>query len=630
MSIHPHLIGLSISDGIIEPKFSQDSVAYTIHVNPKIADLTLSPKVASSGATIRVNGTALTPDGTITVPIPRGISGISVEIAAGDGITKKEYQLTVHRMEPGYYKESFEHAASSEGWFAYGGIGSVEQEPGAPDNRVYKLKHSGDISIAYLHRDGTFWKDYVYEARVKLNEISSSGGLAFKVLDENNFYYFCLNGESGRVELLRRSRGTDLERLASSSPLSIDCTSWHKLMVEVEAEKFRGFVDGEKVVEWENSTSDWEHWCKIGFRTQQEMMGDDIEVKPIRRPGSAIVTAPTPYTVFQRDADNKGLIRFEGFCDRAVSVDRVEARLELMLSGETQPWPGEPIDWTPISCTPASGSDAVYFNGSLQVAAGGWYRLKVRGISGESEVFQTSLDKVGVGEIFLVGGQSNAGNSGFTRITPADSRVSAISRNGGDAAFGQDPLHGVNGIRGSAWAPLGERLVKRLGVPVAFVGYGQGGTAVAQWLPESVDSLYPRLKAAIKTVELLGGARAILWHQGENDSVRGTSTLEYKQRLTRIVEQSRLDAVWNPRVPWGIAIVSYSPHSVDHPERMRAVAEGQILTIANVPYTFTGPTTDDLRDGYRRIDEVSHMNEQGQLEHARRWEEVLMSQFFGG
>ncbi|MDF2645530.1 MAG: ancA 1 [Paenibacillus sp.] len=625
LSDDARLSGLEISSGSISPSFSSDQFAYTATVNHRVTQLSVVPTAKISNSTIKVNGTAVQSGSASTgLPLQFGSNAINIEATAEDGITKAFYEINVTRQEPGYWKEDFEKA-QTEGWYAYGGIGTIETEPGTADNQVYKLKYNGDISIAYSYQDGTYWSDYNYEADVKMNAPSSSGGLAFKVLDENNFYYFRWNGATAKADLMRRVDGGWTETVASSPSLSLDGSQWHKLKVVVSGTLVQGFVDGSKVVEWNNPTDQWRNWSKIGFRTQNEMLGDNISVTPIGSTSAQIIT-PTTYTVFQRNDMNYGTVKLEGF-GKAASVDRVEARVILMESGSV-PWSGASVDWTPISFTAVPGSTYVSFHGNIEVPAGGWYRLEVRGFSGLSQAFQTVREKIGVGDVFLVGGQSNSGNSGGTRLTPSDDRVSAISRLGGDAAFGKDPLHGINGNMGSSWAPLGDLLVQKLNVPVAFVGYGKGGTVVAQWVPGHADSLYPRLKEAIQMVGRLGGAKAILWHQGETDSDRGTTSQQYEERLTQVIEESRKDAVWNPNVPWGIAIVSYSPYSVSRPERMEAVAKGHRNTVAHVENTFIGADTDDLREGYRRTDEISHLNEAGQREHAKRWQDRLTSYFY--
>ena len=133
------------------------------------------------------------------------------------------------------------------------------------------------------------------------------------------------------------------------------------------------------------------------------------------------------------------------------------------------------------------GSSA--FRGQVTVSAG-WYRLDVRAKSGTTLLAETQVNRVGVGEVFVVAGQSNA-YGGFERIpNTADDRVSCVD-------FRQDMLneqllpiqfshtsYGTN-IGPSQpphiWGPLGDRLTQRLNVPVLFLGAALGGTDSFEW-----------------------------------------------------------------------------------------------------------------------------------------------------
>lgn len=625
------LAGIDLAGLALTPAFDSGVKEYAAAAHFPAEIVTVTGIARNSGAELRINGQPAVGGKAAELPLALGNNEIRLEVTAEDGMTKETYTVNVNREKPGYFSEDFQGAGANEGWFAYGGIGGVEADPDQPDNRVYRLKYNGDISIAYYYPDGSYWTDYSYEADVKLNAASSRGGLAFKVLDENNFYTLSLNGATGKAELQGRTGGEATRTLAASDVPAVNPAEWNRLRVEVSGNTVKGYVNGSQAVEWTNPANDWQGWGKTGFRTQHEMLADHMRIEPLSAPGavSGAISFPGSYAVFQRDAGGWGNVRVEGFA-AAMAADRVEARLILMEAAEAA-WSGAPVNWTPLDVQKNTETGDIVFRDSLRAQAGGWYILEVRGLSGSGEeVFRLSREKVGVGDVYLVGGQSNSGNSGGTRMIPADDRVAAISRLGADAAFAKDPLHGVNGNMGSTWSLLGDKLVRELNIPVGIIGFGQGGTVVAQWLPEAENSLYPRLKQALQTAERLGGAKAVLWHQGETDSDRATTALEYEERLTRIILQSRADAEWNPELPWGIAAVSYSPYSVSHPERMEAVAEGHRNTVLHVPHTFLGADTDDLRDGYRRTDEPSHLNEAGQREHAARWMSKLAVYFYGG
>lgn len=251
--------------------------------------------------------------------------------------------------------------------------------------------------------------------------------------------------------------------------------------------------------------------------------------------------------------------------------------------------------------------------------------IEVKVLTEKEIVGSKTVEKVGVGEIFITAGQSNSTNCGDTPIVPWHDTVSAWTGSVWRHAFDPQPICGGPSdicstdpaYGGSPWSRLGDILAHQLGVPIGFISVGYGGTSVEQWLP---GGLYGRLKSAI-TDSRLYGLRAILWHQGETDSIAGTSTSDYAGRLTKIIEQSRIDAGWE--VPWGVALAAYLPQTSEAVEA--AIRAGQLQVANNLPSVFQGPNTDSLGPLYR-FDTV-HFNLEGLLEHAFGWCTTILTAF---
>ncbi len=321
---------------------------------------------------------------------------------------------------------------------------------------------------------------------------------------------------------------------------------------------------------------------------------------------SADVTSPDSHQVIQRRPGNTAVVPVTG--TMKVSADQVDARV-IPLTKEGSP-AGDPTGWTMVDAGPIGTT----FAGEMEVAAG-WYRMELR-VWKDGEVLDTlEVEPFGVGEVFLTAGQSNSANSGEAPISPTDPGVRAGGRGGWQ--WGVEPQPIATGTGGTPWPVLGDLLAERFDVPIGFVSIGWGGTSVAQWLPFASDGLYQRFILAFGELGV-GGARAVLWHQGESDAYAQTSTQLYADRLQEVIAATRADGGWE--IPWGVARASFLPNLPQ--ASMDAVVAGQDQVIAQDPLTFAGPNTDDLIGEEWRWDTV-HFTVAGLEEHAKRWNAVI-------
>ncbi|MCX6930288.1 MAG: hypothetical protein NT154_44830, partial [Verrucomicrobia bacterium] len=323
------------------------------------------------------------------------------------------------------------------------------------------------------------------------------------------------------------------------------------------------------------------------------------------------LTLPKTRQILQRDGSNKTSIRLQGLSSGAAA--RLEARA-VVMPGSTNN--GVSTDWFVIVNAPTNGSYAGVLPG---VTAGGWYRVEVRAVDAATNVLATAgVDRVGVGDVFVTAGQSNAACFGSPTQRPSDDHVSACilyTRYWQFAADPQPDNSGGMGTGGSAWPILGSLLVQSNHVPVGFIGVASGGTALSQWVPGT--SLFQNLTNALKAFGT-NGVRAVLWHQGESDSLANTTAAGYAQQLSNIVATSRAAAGWS--VPWGIAEASFHPSATRAQEE--PVAAGQRLLTYTVANCFRGPRTDDFNlEG--KLSDTVHFNTVGLTDHAQQWANAL-------
>lgn len=323
---------------------------------------------------------------------------------------------------------------------------------------------------------------------------------------------------------------------------------------------------------------------------------------------------PKPHQVIQRTGNDPGTghadVPVRGELPNGAERAGWEFRV-ITLEGAT----GRGADWAKLD---TKVTDAT-FAATVRVAAGGWYRLEVRCRVGEDDVAIGKVEPIGVGEVFVVAGQSYATNCNDERLKVSDphGRVVAFDSAKETWAIANDPQPAPDGSDGgSIWPPLGDALLKEFRVPIGFANVAVGGTSSLQWMPDG--KLHPRLIQAGKT---LGRFRAVLWQQGESDVIAKTTAEVYVANLKTIREPAA--KAWSFEPTWLLAKSTHHPTVYNDP-----VGEGRIRgaidELVKLPGFRAGPDTDMLT-GENRGDAKSrrHFSGIGQRRAAEMWFDVL-------
>lgn len=257
------------------------------------------------------------------------------------------------------------------------------------------------------------------------------------------------------------------------------------------------------------------------------------------------------------------------------------------------------------------------FTGKMSLEAGGWYTVTIRARVDEDVVAESKIVKVGVGDVFITAGQSNSANYGRPRQAAKDDRV--VYYNGKNFVLAKDPIPGGCGSGGSVWPVLGDHIVKSQQIPVCFRSASLTWTEVKNWMPGVKCRNLMLYDNLAKCVGEFGknGVRAVLWHQGESDSLAKTSAETYCSRLKTIIESLNKDAGYE--IPWFVAQASFHPGSKE-PEEQEVARGQQLLWERGIARK--GPVTDDLGTEYRS--DGVHFNQLGLTTHGERWFKALL------
>jgi hypothetical protein len=351
-----------------------------------------------------------------------------------------------------------------------------------------------------------------------------------------------------------------------------------------------------------------------------------------------VLLSPLDRQVFQRETKSEGNIVIESVLETTArgvltNLDRLEARVLTTSTNASAAttWQALPFD-----------NRVRHFRTELRAPAGGWHRVQVRLLAGATIAAEAEVDHVGVGEVFVIAGQSNSANHGEEKQRAKSPLVVAFGNGRWQPAA--DPEPGASGKGGSFMPAFGDAMAEKFHVPIGLVPIGVGSTSVREWLPPGDSVAAPpdtghnviliASNSWICTGELFNrivevekkfgtnGFRAVLWHQGESDSHepsdRQITPATYREYLQRVIESSRTAAGW--RVAWFVAQASYhSPQDTGWPE-LRAAQK----SLATDGIALAGPNTDELGPDFRQNHgQGVHFNARGLQRHGELWAELV-------
>ncbi len=368
------------------------------------------------------------------------------------------------------------------------------------------------------------------------------------------------------------------------------------------------------------------------------------------------LTSPQNRAVYQRNEIGFSAVTVAGSYDK--QVDKIEARLVPVQAGQ-----GEDTDykdWRTIKNLPLNGN----FSFTMSVKQG-WYKLEVRGsLNGTILGDIATVDRVGVGEVFIIAGQSNAqGVADIQGLGAVDDRVNCYGTpnsiiTGGTFNISLSPFSKLDnntkiaprGFSAWYWGRLGDLLASRLNVPIMFFNVGLEGTQSSAWAitANGGDAFnpfdgskyenklpYQNMSDVLKYYVPQLGVRAILWCQGESDNHIldrdvNTDPTVYKNNLKTVINRTRSES--GKDISWVISLTSASVYCRfgckvgPFSNSSQNVLAGQRATINENNNVFEGPSTDNIQNPGR--DQGVHFSGNGLVQVAESWNNSLNDNFF--
>jgi Carbohydrate esterase, sialic acid-specific acetylesterase len=355
------------------------------------------------------------------------------------------------------------------------------------------------------------------------------------------------------------------------------------------------------------------------------------------------ITFPSDRAVFQRKNNNTGTISIAGLLQQ--EADRIEGRLVAREANQ-----GTTTDWKTID----NDIEGLSFLGTID-ANGGWYKLEIRSIKNEQPVFFNTLERVGIGEVFIVSGQSNAQGEG-TNVNPigaSDDRINAYEPNYYNhfsAKFSAFPQYlsintfsklnaftdiGPSGYTAWCWGELGDKLVQKLNVPIMFFNTAMSATSSENWvtsisggntfhftLGTKFQNFFPfqTVKRTVNQIIPTYGCRAILWSQGESDY--NLSESNYINNIRVLFQEIRSNM--GEKTP-----IVISRTSRIFGQNFPQIISAQNKILSQIENTWPGPFTDEIQpfrpDGAHF---ENNNNVKGLSQLADAWNAYLPASFF--
>ena len=434
-------------------------------------------------------------------------------------------------------------------------------------------------------------------------------------------YLFLTKPVNGKANIyISKSSGFTLISAIDITAPGVDIPRWYRASVEESTLTFEYSDDGIAFTQIESITDTT--YPNAGGTQYTRGYGaaitgsftDDISYHQIISQTPLSINNISEYQVFQRNSSNQANILISGtYTGEPTAIE---------ASFNQSPY-------VTIDSNPSNGT----FSGTLPMVNSGQGTITIR-YTNETGTTAT-VDNVGIGDVFVIAGQSNGSGRGNTlnSYTHATLKASLFGNDdvwknltdATDSNSGQvDPVSSDGSASGSAWPIVATSILANTGVPVAFVPTTKGGSSISQWQPEAdhtdASTLYGSMNRRINAV---GGVVAgVLFFQGESDANQGTAQGTYETKLSTLINTIATDFPGTKTMIGQIGKNSYPGTN--------SIRAAQISTINSNANALLGPTMYDIDLADEGGDNLHFKSDNDMAQFASRWYAAIDKRFYEG
>lgn len=275
---------------------------------------------------------------------------------------------------------------------------------------------------------------------------------------------------------------------------------------------------------------------------------------PVDSTGVRLSGGAAAFQIAQQGADGLGALSFSGSWRHDTGAGMVQLRLVREDDGSIVTCD---TDWQT-----ADEQGAVTWAHTIRgIPAGGMYRLETRlatdDVMPEWSMHGDTLHHLGVGDLWIIAGQSNAAGYGRGPGHDPPGLGVHILKNNEQWDIAAHPLNDTTGSTHpnmenanpghSPYLRFAKDLQQQLGYPIGLIQTSLGGSPLSAWNPrEGGDA--PLFENLMHCCSLAGGhVRGMVWYQGESDCGPGLCET-YEERFATFVSALR-EELGNPSLP---------------------------------------------------------------------------------